>query len=260
MSLVDQFIASLGFQFSKIVSFRFQSFWKSLFYLVILILLSGSIIAAMKLSKSESIAKQIHNLPDSYMINKSGASSLNEKWAIQLPQIDTVIVLGETSSLTGIQGFKNLICIGKEGWSIGRVGFPTKKLDYEKFPFLKNNEELTKKDLIHISKDLDQTIKTFAPIYLYVQLFLDLLIHFVLVSILAIAGSSFKKLLPITYKEVWNITCYGITAPIVVRTLFDLLGFSIPILTTIYWIAVALFTILSIRHIQTSEEIVNQAS
>ena len=261
MSLLDQFIASLGFQFSKIVSFRFQSFWKSLFYLLILILLSGSILATMKLSKSGSIANQIKNLPNDYIINSKGATSLNEILSIKLPQIDTVIVIGESSPQPSlIQGFKNVICLGAENWSVGRVGYPTKQLSYEKFPFMNDKVELTKMDLIQISKNLDETIKAFTPIYQYVHIFLDLIIHLLLISILALAGNSFKKFLPITYKEVWILTCYGITAPILVRTFIELLGFTIPLLTTFYWIIVALFSILSIRHIQTSEEIVNQAS
>ncbi|PEJ52384.1 hypothetical protein CN692_21990 [Bacillus sp. AFS002410] len=260
MTLLDQFIASLGFQISKIASFRFQSFWKALFYLLILILLSGSIIAATKLSKSESIAKQIQNLPNDFIINSEGATSLNEVLQIKLPQVDTVIVLGENSSQqVSLQGFKNVIYLDAKNWSVGRVSYPTKQLNYEYFPFLKD-KELTKSDLIQISKNLDETIKTFTPLYQYVHLFLNLIVHLLLISILAFAGSSFRKLLPITYKEVWIITCYGITAPILVKTFIELLGFTIPMLTTFYWIVVALFSILTIRHIHLSEEIVNQAS
>ncbi|PEL14298.1 DUF1189 family protein [Bacillus sp. AFS017336] len=260
MTLLDQFIASLGFQFSKIASFRFQSFWKSLFYLLILILLSGSIIATTKLSKSESIKNQIQNLPSDYIINSEGATSLNEVLQIKLPQVNTVIVLGENfSQQVSLQGFKNVIYLDAKSWSVGRVGYPTKQLNYKNFPFLKD-KELTKSDLIQISKNLDETIITFTPLYQYVHLFLNLIVHLLLISILAFAGSSFKKLLPITYKEVWIITCYGITAPILVKTFIELLGFTIPMLTTFYWIVVALFSILTIRYIHLSEETVNQAS
>ncbi|MDT3496105.1 DUF1189 domain-containing protein [Bacillus toyonensis] len=250
MNFIDQFMASLGFQFKKIATFRSQSVWKSIFYMVMLILLTGVIVSTFKLSNSGSISKQLSSLPDNYSISTNGATPLKETLAIPLPQVDTILIVGATEPPEGAtQGLKNIIGLGEAKWSFGRVGYPAKQFDYASFPFFNESKALSKNKLLQLSEEIDETITMFSPLYQYVRVLLDLIVHTVLISLLALAGRSFKKMLSITYKEAWIITSFGITAPILVRTLIELLGITIPSLTILYWMVVAFFSILTIRHI-----------
>lgn len=255
MNFIDQFVASLGFQFKKVATFRSQSIWKSIFYMIMLILLAGILVSSFKLSNSGSISEQLSSLPENYSISTNGATPLKETLVIRLPQVDTILIIGATKPPEEkTQGLKNIIGLGEEKWSFGRVGYPAKQFDYASFPFFKESKTLSKNKLLQLNEEIDEAITVFSPFYQYVRVLLDLIVHTILISLLALAGRSFKKVLSITYKEAWIITSFGITAPILVRTLIELLGITIPSLTILYWMVVAFFSIWTIRHITIAEQ------
>jgi len=84
----------------------------------------------------------------------------------------------------------------------------------------------------------------------YIMVALDLLTHLVIVSAIAFAGArGYRKMRDITFKESWNVTAHGITAPILVRTVVNGLGINLPVLIFVYWGAVMLFCMLALRGI-----------
>lgn len=253
MGYLDQIIASLSFQFKEVANFRFQNVWKSIFYVVVLVLVMGTMVSVHRMTGAASVEEELANIPEDYTISKEGAVPLEEPVLISLPQIDTLVVVGSMEapgSATG--GLQNLVVLGEENWGFGRVGFPVYEMNYTQFPFLSDDGDgmLTKVDLLELGARLDESLRFFAPLYQYARVFLDLVIHFVLISLLALAGRSFRKTVPITYKQAWVITSYGITAPIMFRTLIQLMGLTISFLPLLYWMTVTFFSIGTIRNMK----------
>ena len=86
------------------------------------------------------------------------------------------------------------------------------------------------------------------PIFMhYIVINLVLAEHFIFISLLAFAGRSFCKSFDLSYKQVWTITAYGISAPIIVRTILQLIGLMFTGVTLIYWGAVAFFGIIVLQ-------------
>jgi len=249
---MEQFVESLSFQFKEIGEFRFQSIWKTLFYVLVLVLLAGTITGVFKIIQANEIKLELEQLPNYYYMKKNGTSFLPEAVVIPLPQIETLIVIGSTET-DDIQanGLKNIVVLEPDSWFLGRIGYSPYEMSYADFPFLAGQQEqLSKQDLVSFASDLDEQIKRFAPLYHYVSTLIDLVFHLVLISLLALAGRSYRRVVNLTYKQIWNVTAYGITAPILVRTLIHLLGLAINFLPMLYWLSVALFSIQVIRNIE----------
>ncbi|WP_449402559.1 DUF1189 family protein [Exiguobacterium artemiae] len=104
---------------------------------------------------------------------------------------------------------------------------------------------MTERDMATILEDL----KWFYPLYIYGAIVIDILIHLIVISLLALAGLGFRRFIPIRYKEAWTITAYGITAPLLVRTVISLLPITIPMLSVLYWATVGIFAFMTIRKI-----------
>lgn len=253
MDLIDQFIASIGFSAKKVASWRKQSVWKSFFYVLILVLLSNAIVSGYALFKGvqHSLYDQIQQIDD-FTISKNGLQKQGEPQVINLPQLETMIVIGkDDSSQFPLHGMKNIITLGEKQWSYGRAGFPGAKFDYASFPLLKNETDglFDKKDSIAWAKKVSSQLNYFAPLYQYTIILIDLVVQIAIISILALAGYGFRKFVKISYREAWTITAYGISAPIFVKTVFDLLGFEISFFFLLYWSVVGFFALRTIRAI-----------
>jgi len=94
---------------------------------------------------------------------------------------------------------------------------------------------------------LPSEVAAFRIFYHYIRITIDLIIHFIFISAIAFAGRSYGKLLDLTYSQVWTITAYGITAPIVIRTLIQILGIPFPATGFIYWVVVAFFSMFALK-------------
>ncbi|MFS0784035.1 DUF1189 family protein [Bacillus sp. 1P06AnD] len=254
MNIVDQFVASIGFSAKKVASWRKQSLWKSFFYVLLLILLSNICISGYALYKGaqQSLyeqAKQLHP----FSITKEGLHTEGPPQAITLPQVETIIVIGSGSaSAFRTNGIKNVIALGEKQWSYGRIGFPGATFDYSSFPLLtgKNGDKLTSEEAVSWAEKISPKVAYFAPLYQYANAAIDLITHLAIVSMLALAGFGFKKFVKITYREAWTITAYGISAPIFVKTVFELMGFESSFFFLLYWCVVGFFALRTIRSIE----------
>lgn len=84
----------------------------------------------------------------------------------------------------------------------------------------------------------------------YLRIFFDLFLHFILISAIAYAGSKgYQKIGEVSYREAWNVTAYGITAPILVRLVVQRIGLELQVMTFAYWGAIMLFSMMCLKQI-----------
>ena len=89
----------------------------------------------------------------------------------------------------------------------------------------------------------------------YLMIFLDLIAHFILISVIAFAGSKgYQPIAKIAYKEAWNVTAYGISAPILVRLVVQGMGLALPMMNLIYWTAIMIFSMQCMKKIINLEQ------
>lgn len=253
MNIIDQFIASIGFQSKKVASWRKQSVWKSFFYVLMLVLISNIFLSGYALFKGSqhTLYEQAKQL-EPFTITKAGLEKSGEPQVISLPQLEMMIVVGSSKTAQlPMHGMKNIIALGEKEWSYGRVGFPGATFSYDHFPLLSNQKdgELDQQEAVQLAKNVSSQVNLFAPLYQYTNVMIDLIVQLVIISMLALAGYGFKKFVKISYREAWTITAYGISAPIFVKTVFDLLGFEISFFFLLYWSVVGFFSLRTIRAI-----------
>ena len=88
----------------------------------------------------------------------------------------------------------------------------------------------------------------------YLLIALDLITHFAFISLIAFSGvSSFKRIARINYKEAWTMTAYGISSPILVRLIIQIIDLTFPLVFVFYWGAIALFSLLCLKHVASQE-------
>ncbi|MCL2560404.1 MAG: DUF1189 domain-containing protein [Turicibacter sp.] len=161
MGYIDQFVASVSFDTKKVIQFREQNAWKTILYLLVLVITTGAMGAFLRWESSLSSFFYPH---------------------------DPLTVTADARIL---------------------------------FAFVQ-----------------------------YIMVFLDLILHFVMISVIAFAGShGYRAIKAMTYREAWNVTAYGISAPILVRLVIQGMGFTLPMMTMIYWGAIMLFSLLCLKAI-----------
>ncbi len=234
---MQQLTASLGFQFEKVQAWRKQSIWKSVFYVIIMVLVANAVVFGLKwVNQSKEITA---DLP-AFTMTKQGIQ-YEEPFSFDLETLDLTVMVGEEHKTNAVQ----TLLLADSGWVFKRSGVSTELKDYNDLLGFLGKKELTERDMATILEDL----KWFYPLYIYGAIVIDILIHLAVISFLALAGLGFRRFVPIRYKEAWTITAYGITAPLLVRTVISLLPITIPMLSVLYWATVGIFAFMTIRKI-----------
>lgn len=233
---MEQMIASLGFQFKKVQQFRGQSIWKSIFYVVVAVLLANAIVYGVKWLNQPTFDEAL----PSFQVTEQGLT-YEEPFAFDMPVLDLVVMVGEERSTNA----KQTLLLEEVGWVFKRSGITTELNSYETLLRFVNQEQLTEVDV----RDVISNLNWFYPLYIYGAILMDLLVHFLLITLLALAGLSFRRFVPIRFKEAWTITAYGITAPLIVRTVISLLPITVQMLPVLYWATVGIFAFMTIRKI-----------
>jgi len=172
MGYIDQFVASVSFNTEKVIEFRKQNAWKSILYLLVFVIVTGTIHTFLRWDYSLEL--------------------LRETWTAY-------------------------------GFSVGGT---------------------------------DEESMIFAHVMTqYMMIFFDLILHFVLISAIAYAGSKgYRVLGEVAYREAWNVTVYGISAPILVRLVVQGMGLEIPMMLFAYWGAIMLFSMMCLKRIVNLEK------
>ncbi len=233
---MEQMIASLGFQFKKVQQFRGQSIWKSIFYVVMAILIANAVVYGIKWLNQPTFEEEL----PSFQVTAQGLT-YEEPFLFEMPVLDLVVMVGEERSTNA----KQTLLLEESGWVFKRSGIVTELHSYETLLDFVNKETLTETDVRDVVSDLNW----FYPLYIYGAVLMDLLVHIVLITLLALAGLSFRRFVPIRFKEAWTITAYGITAPLLVRTVISLLPITVQMLPVLYWATVGIFAFMTIRKI-----------
>lgn len=234
---MDQVIASLGFQFEKVQAWRRQSIWKSIFYVIIAVLMANVIVFGLKwVNQSNETAT---DLP-AFTVTDQGIR-YEEPFVFNMEVLDLTVMVGEERETEALQ----TLLLADSGWVFKRSGVSTELREYSSLLGFLGETELTERDVTRILEEL----KWFYPLYIYGAIVVDVLIHLVVISFLALAGLGFRRFVPIRYKEAWTITAYGFTAPLLVRTVIALLPVTVPMLSVLYWATVGIFAFMTIRKI-----------
>ncbi|OGX79561.1 hypothetical protein A6395_05995 [Exiguobacterium sp. SH31] len=233
---MEQLVASLGFRFDQVKMWRDQSIWKSVFYVLIALLISNTIVYGVKWVNQST---QLVELP-AFSVTDAGLQ-YEEAFVFDVPVLDLTVMVGEEIPTNT----KQTLLLVDEGWVFKRSGVETELNGYTSLLSFTGSSELSERDVQSVLEDLNW----FYPVYIYGSILLDLVVHLILISLLALAGLSFKRFVPIRYKEAWTITAYGITAPLVARTIIDLLPVNVPMLAVLYWATVGIFAFMTIRKI-----------
>lgn len=234
---MEQMMASLGFQFEKVQAWRRQSIWKSIFYVLIAVLVANALVFGLKWVNQSSVS--VTDLP-TFTVTKQGIR-YEKPFSFDLETLDLTVMVGEERKTNASQ----TLLLADAGWELKRSGVSTDSKKYSSLLRFLGKSELTNRDVATILEDL----KWFYPLYIYGAIMIDIVIHLVVISLLALAGLSFRRFVPIRYKEAWTITAYGITAPLVVRTAITLLPITVPMLSVLYWATVGIFAFMTIRKI-----------
>jgi hypothetical protein len=170
MSYIDQFVASVSFNTEKVITFRKQSAWKTILYILVFVMATGVI--------------------NTFLTWDFSLKLLRETWMTS--------------------------------------GF-----------------DVADEELIRFTH-------TFMS---YLMISFDLILHFILISVIAYAGiKGYKTMGEVKYKEAWNVTAYGITAPILVRLVVQGLGLELRVMTIAYWGAMMLFSMMCLKKIVNLEK------
>ncbi|ACQ70199.1 DUF1189 domain-containing protein [Exiguobacterium sp. AT1b] len=234
---MEQIIASLGFQFEKVKTWRSQSIWKSIFYVAIAVLFANVLVYGVKWMGQPEVIEE--DLP-SFQITEDGLW-YDQSFAFDVPVLDLSVMVGEEQKTDARQ----TLVLMESGWTFKRSGVETDLESYQTLLDFVGRSDVTEHDLDVLLKGLNW----FYPIYVYGATMFDLVLHFLLISLLALAGLGFRRFVPICYKEAWTITAYGITAPLIVRTVIELLPINVPMLSVLYWATVGIFAFMTIQKI-----------
>lgn len=233
---MEQFIASLGFQFKKVQYWRTQSIWKSILYVVMLIITTNMVVFGVKWVNHSTLDS---TLPEFQITSEKLV--YDESFSFELSLLNLAVMVGDEVETNEAQ----TLLLSEEGWMFKRSGLATTFNNYEDLLNLLGRSELSDSDVENVLNSLNW----FYPIYAYGTIVFDLLIHAILISLLAFAGFGFRKFVTLRYPEVWTMTAYGITAPIVVRTIIDLLPLTVQVLPVLYWATVGFFAFMTIQKI-----------
>lgn len=234
---MEQVIASLGFQFEKVQAWRKQSIWKSIFYVIIAVMLANAFVFGLKWVNQSNETPT--NLP-AFTVTEDGIQ-YEEPFLFNMEVLDLAVMVVEERETDALQ----TLLLDDSGWVFKRSGVSTELKEYSSLLEFLGETELTERDVARILDDLEW----FYPLYIYGAIVVDVLIHLVVISFLALAGLGFRRFVPIRYKEAWTITAYGITAPLLVRTVIALLPVTVPMLAVLYWATVGIFAFMTIRKI-----------
>ncbi|WP_449402560.1 hypothetical protein [Exiguobacterium artemiae] len=119
---MQQLTASLGFQFEKVQAWRKQSIWKSIFYVIIMVLVANAVVFGLKwVNQSKEITT---NLP-AFTMTKQGIQ-YEKPFSFDLETLDLTVMIGEEHKTTAVQ----TLLLADSGWVFKRSGVSTELKDY----------------------------------------------------------------------------------------------------------------------------------
>lgn len=246
MNTLKPFISSLTLRFKDIATYRSQKLWKSIIYVLILCILCSAITIIYKSSHRFSFEDTVTNI---YAEHVGSDDPLD----ILIPEYHTKLIVGDSTLPEHDKEYKFVIAFGKDSYSIDSLGIKFKEKEYKSFPSPVETIITAKDEILKISQKLDVYFGLLLSVFLYVKATLSLFLHFIFIGIVALIGKNFYKI-PITYKEAWTITAYGITLPIILKTIMNLAGINLFVTFFSYWIVVSIIVILTVKQIKKSHE------
>ncbi|MBC1501491.1 DUF1189 family protein [Listeria weihenstephanensis] len=251
MGIIEQFQQSLFFQWKAIGKWKPQSIWKSFFYLLCLVLISSLILSFSSFSKTSKLDYEaLLTEMEPFVLSEQGLDYDGEPLIVPVPVFDVTIMIGDVTQRAKTD---YVVELKKDGFKFGKNGLmsPT-TMPYSSLPIWGTQEKYTNTDALKLLQDNESQVKQLAFFYQYVKAFLQVIISVVLIFVIALASIPFGRSASVSYQRLWMFGAYGMTLPLVLKTILKLTGFFIPYFGMIYWFAVIIFVFLTVNKIKRS--------
>ncbi|MBC6146741.1 DUF1189 family protein [Listeria welshimeri] len=251
MGIVEQFQQSLFYQWKTLGEWEAQSIWKSFFYLMCLVLLSSLIVSFYSFSKTSNLNYEgLLTEMDPFVLTEQGLDYNGEPLVVPIPVFDVTIMIGDTEQRAKTS---YVIECKKDGFKFGKNGLMSlDSVAYSSLPIWKNKDSYNNADVLKSLQSNASKLKQLAFFYQYVKAFLQVLISLVIVSLIALVSIPYGRSAAVSYRRLWMFGAYGLTLPLVMKTILNLTGFFIPYFEMIYWFTVVIFVFLVVTNIKRS--------
>ncbi|KGL38588.1 DUF1189 domain-containing protein [Listeria sp. SHR_NRA_18] len=251
MGIVEQFQQSLFFQWKEIGKWKAQSIWKSFFYLLCLVLLSSLILSFSSFSKTSKLDYEaLLTEMEPFVLSEKGLDYTGEPLIVPIPVFDTTVMIGKVTQRATTY---YVVTLQGDGFKFGKNGLMSPNItSYSRLPIWGSKQEYTNADVLKLLQENESQLKQVAFFYQYMKAFLQVMISIVFISIIALVSIPFGRGASVSYRRLWMFGAYGMTLPIVIKTILKLTGFFIPYFGMMYWFAVIIFVFLTVNTIKRS--------
>lgn len=250
MNLISQFVNSLG-KFQAYKYFVKQSLGKAFLYLFLVSILLGGIGGIKFLSDFNSGINEVvqdfqSGVPDFQLKNGELEVNADMPYMIEDDQNGVVIIdTTGTNDETILNDYENGIFISKHGVVNKENMFKTTKFDFSSLQGI----TITKEKVVNWLPYL-KWLSVLIIVFGFIFYFIGKLISVLIVSVCGIAIQSILKH-KIGFKNLYKLAIYAMTLPILVNTIIDLTGLSIPYFTLIYYGIALLYLWMAIKALKT---------
>lgn len=251
MGIIEQFQQSLFYQWKAVAKWKPQSIWKSFFYLMCLVIISSLILSFSSFSKTSKLDYEgLLTEMESFVLSEQGLDYEGEPLIVPIPVFDVTIMIGEVTQRAKTD---YVLELKEGGFKFSKSGLMSPNIvPYSNLPIWGNEDSYDNANVLKLLQDNESKLKQLAFFYQYVKAFLQVLICLILISVIALVSIPFGRSASVSYQRLWMFGAYGLTLPLVIKTILKLTGFFIPYFTMIYWFAVIIFVFLTVNAIKRS--------
>ncbi|MGP7816261.1 DUF1189 domain-containing protein [Niallia sp. 01092] len=247
MNIFKQFFRSI-YSPRDIAGFRYQGNGKTILYLILLSLLA-SIPTLYHLSKgmNEGINSLLEEEALSFSIKNNELQSTNNEPTIIYKDDLTIIVDSTgTYNANNISSSGNTVALLKKEFIISTAG-QAQAVEYRNF----GNVNITNEEILSSLKSLKSALPIMLSVFAIIYFLVMAISKVVETLILAIFGRLFSRILgrSLSYAQVWKITAYSITLPIMFFLVMDSLQTIVPNGALLNWFVGLFIVFLSIKEI-----------
>lgn len=251
MGIIEQFQQSLFYQWKAVAKWKPQSIWKSFFYLICLVLISSLILSLSSFSKTSKLDYEaLLTEMDPFVLSEQRLDYEGEPLIVPIPVFDVTIMIGEVKQQAKTD---YVLELKEDGFKIGKNGLMSPSLvPYSSLPIWGNEDSYDNANVLKLLQENEPKLKQLAFFYQYLKVFLQVLISLILISVIALVSIPFGRSTSVSYQRLWMFGAYGLTLPLVIKTILKLTGFFIPYFAMIYWFAIIIFVFLTVNTIKRS--------
>ncbi len=233
-----------SFRFYKEIAFQRVSKSVGYFFLFILLI---TLVLSMKRSTAliqgiDEVSKELGDrLPEIRIEN--GVVSIDAQEPFTIEEKDFIFIIDTTGKITTIDpSYKQGILLTKNKLIHRQSEIETREYDLSKIKSFTLNKEATEK----WKKVLSRFAFPFTVIFFFPYYIVAKLIHILLFSLIALIVNTATKA-NLKYENLFNISLFALTPPVLLATIFNLAGFPFPLFRLLYIVVYLIFLTGGIR-------------